>query len=121
MLEVDKCPLCGSENIEWMGDAFEEGNLTPFHCHQCDSFFGEEDVRRKKLMENAESLADEFTSRVLETKYGERFKKLDNLEDDKELNDEWEYFNDKFYDIISGKKFDDAMLGSVKKKIRKKK
>lgn len=34
------CPLCGSENIEWMGDAFEEGNETPFHCHKCDSFFG---------------------------------------------------------------------------------
>ncbi len=40
--EVNYCPYCGSENIEWMGDAFgdteEEG--TPFHCHQCDTWFG---------------------------------------------------------------------------------
>ena len=34
------CPYCGSENIEWMGDAFDEDNETPYHCHKCDKFFG---------------------------------------------------------------------------------
>lgn len=36
---VKHCPLCGSENIEYMADAFEKGNDTPFHCHECDNFF----------------------------------------------------------------------------------
>lgn len=36
---LKKCPFCGSENFEWMGDAFGE-NETPFHCHECDSWFG---------------------------------------------------------------------------------
>lgn len=38
--QVKFCPLCGSSNIEWMGDAFPEDNQTPFHCHECDNFFG---------------------------------------------------------------------------------
>ena len=40
--EVNHCPYCGSENIEWMGDAFEdEGEeVTPWHCHHCDTWFG---------------------------------------------------------------------------------
>lgn len=37
--EVAFCPYCGSENIEWMGDAFGDEE-TPFHCHQCDKWFG---------------------------------------------------------------------------------
>lgn len=42
---IEKCPHCGSENFEWVGDAFEEGNETPYHCHECDLFFGEKDVK----------------------------------------------------------------------------
>lgn len=37
--EVDICPYCGSENIEWMGDAYGDEE-TPFHCHECDEWFG---------------------------------------------------------------------------------
>ena len=37
---VNHCPFCGSENIEWMGDAF--GEETPFHCHECDRWFSAE-------------------------------------------------------------------------------
>lgn len=65
---------------------------------------------------DVQALADELTSKVLETKYGERFKKLDNLEDDKELNDEWEYFNEKFYDILFASGFNVEMEKSIKKK-----
>jgi len=36
---VDVCPFCGSENIEWMGDAF--GDETPYHCHECDRWFSD--------------------------------------------------------------------------------
>ena len=39
--DIKKCPYCGSENIEWVGDAFDEDNKTPYHCHECDLFFGE--------------------------------------------------------------------------------
>lgn len=37
--KVAFCPYCGSENIEWMGDAYGDEE-TPFHCHQCDKWFG---------------------------------------------------------------------------------
>ncbi len=39
---VNHCPFCGSESIEWMGDAF--GEETPFHCHECDKWFSAEFV-----------------------------------------------------------------------------
>ena len=42
--EITNCPHCGSENIEWVGDAFAEDNETPYHCHECDKFFGENDI-----------------------------------------------------------------------------
>ena len=39
--DVNYCPFCGSKNIEWMGDAFgDTPQETPFHCHNCDSWFG---------------------------------------------------------------------------------
>jgi hypothetical protein len=42
--DVKCCPFCGSPNIEWMGDAFGDSDPddygTPFHCHECDSWFG---------------------------------------------------------------------------------
>lgn len=34
---VEYCPYCGSTNIEWMGDEYED---RPFHCHECDRWFG---------------------------------------------------------------------------------
>lgn len=37
---VEKCPYCGSEIIEYVGDALPDDNETPFHCHECDRFFG---------------------------------------------------------------------------------
>ena len=43
------CPYCGSENIERIGDAFEEDNKTPYHCHECNSLFGEEDITRENI------------------------------------------------------------------------
>ena len=39
--EITKCPYCGSENIEWMGDDDYFGD-THFHCHDCDRWFNED-------------------------------------------------------------------------------
>lgn len=36
---VDYCPFCGSDNVEWMGDAYGDEE-TPFHCHECGEWFG---------------------------------------------------------------------------------
>ena len=44
-----------------------------------------------------ESLADELTAKVMTETYGERYTKLDNLEDDKELSDVWDELNEGFY------------------------
>ena len=33
---VGFCPYCGSENVEWMGDALGDD---AFHCHECDTWF----------------------------------------------------------------------------------
>ena len=47
--DITCCPYCGSENIEWVGDAFEPSNATPYHCHECDKFFGKEDTEREDI------------------------------------------------------------------------
>lgn len=36
-LDVCYCPFCGGENIEYMGAEYEP---RPFHCHECDKWFG---------------------------------------------------------------------------------
>jgi hypothetical protein len=42
--DVNVCPFCGSNNIEYEGVVFGDGDHenygTPFHCHHCDSWFG---------------------------------------------------------------------------------
>ena len=40
--DLNHCPYCGSENIEYMGDEDYWGE-THFHCHECDSWFSEDD------------------------------------------------------------------------------
>lgn len=54
----------------------------------------------KFTLDDIQNFADEFTSRLLHTKYGERFDKCDNIEDDEEINQDWEWLNEKLYDII---------------------
>ena len=51
-----------------------------------------------KLTESkVQSLADEFTAKVMTETYGERYTKLDNLENDQELSDVWDELNGGFY------------------------
>ena len=48
-----------------------------------------------------QDLADKFTSEVLTAKYGERFTSLDDIEDDWEIDYDWEYLNERFYETIN--------------------
>ena len=40
-----KCPYCGSENYEWMGDVAWSEDDKPYCCHNCDSWFGENELK----------------------------------------------------------------------------
>ncbi len=40
------CPYCGSENWEWMGDEYSP---QVNHCHECDRWFGDDDIVREDL------------------------------------------------------------------------
>lgn len=48
-----------------------------------------------------QELADKFTNEVLTAKYGERFTSLDDVEDDAEINAEWDFLNEEFYETIT--------------------
>jgi len=48
-----------------------------------------------------QDLADKLTSITLTELYGERFTNLEDVEEDEQLNREWEYLNEKFYDTLS--------------------
>jgi hypothetical protein len=57
-----------------------------------------------------QDLADKLTNEVLTEIYGERFTELDNIEDDKELDNDWEHFNEQFYDMLKYYYGDDEVL-----------
>ena len=48
-----------------------------------------------------QTLADKFTNEVLTAMYGERFTSLEDVEDDDEINEKWDYLNEQFYDAIN--------------------
>ena len=47
-----------------------------------------------------QDLADKFTNEVMAAKYGDRFTQIDNIEDDAEMDADWEILNEKFYNVI---------------------
>ena len=47
-IKIEKCPYCGSENYEHMGEN-DYWNGMPWHCHECDSWFNEEEYERQEL------------------------------------------------------------------------
>ena len=51
--EIKKCPLCGSEHIEWMGGEYEPNE---WHCHECDSWFSKDDAEHQLYWENISCL-----------------------------------------------------------------
>ena len=46
-------------------------------------------------------LADSCTSVVMKHLFPLRFEICDNIEDDKEMNEKYEYLNEKFYEVIN--------------------
>jgi hypothetical protein len=48
-----------------------------------------------------QDLADKLTNNLLTEIYGERFTNLNYIEDDQQIDSDWEYFNDKFYSMLS--------------------
>ena len=55
MVKIKKCPYCGSENFEHMGDN-DYWNGMPWHCHECDSWFNEDDYLHQLYWENISCL-----------------------------------------------------------------
>ena len=49
---------------------------------------------------NIQTLADDFTSDVMSQYYGKRFDDCEDLEEDPEMDNDWEYLNAEFYNII---------------------
>lgn len=47
-----------------------------------------------------QDLADSITSHLLSLVYGERFDSLDDITTDEEIDNDWEYFNEKFYNEL---------------------
>lgn len=55
MAKIDCCPYCKSENFEHMGDN-DYWNGMPYHCHECDSWFSEDDYLHQLYWENISCL-----------------------------------------------------------------
>ena len=47
-IKIEKCPYCGSENFEHMGEN-DYWNGRPWHCHECDCWFNEDDYEHEML------------------------------------------------------------------------
>lgn len=54
-IKIDCCPYCKSENFEHMGDN-DYWNGMPWHCHECDSWFSEDDYLHQLYWENISCL-----------------------------------------------------------------
>ena len=51
-------------------------------------------------MVGRQELTDKLTNLLLTEVYGERFTELDSLEDDGELDNEWEIMNERIYNLL---------------------
>ena len=51
-------------------------------------------------MVGRQELMDKLTNLLLTEVYGERFTELDSLEDDAELDNEWEIMNGQIYNLL---------------------
>lgn len=54
-IKIEKCPYCGSENFEHMGEN-DYWNGMPWHCHECDSWFSEDNYLHQLYWENISCL-----------------------------------------------------------------
>ena len=49
-INITKCPFCGSDNFEHMDENYY-WNGRPWHCHDCDSWFNEDDCQHQLYWE----------------------------------------------------------------------
>lgn len=54
MEKIEKCPYCGSNNIEHKGE--NDFNGMEWYCHECDSWFEEDDCEHQLYWENISCL-----------------------------------------------------------------
>jgi len=54
-IKIECCPYCKSENFEHMGDEDYWGERH-YHCHECDSWFNEDDCEHQLYWENISCL-----------------------------------------------------------------
>lgn len=50
---------------------------------------------------NIQELADEMTNYTMVKRYGVRFDDCENIEEDPEMNADWEWLNEKFYNTLN--------------------
>ena len=51
-------------------------------------------------MDKKERIADELANIVMAEMYGKRFTETDDITDDREMSDIWDYLSDNFYGVL---------------------
>ena len=51
-------------------------------------------------MDKKEKIADELANIVMAEMYGKRFTETDDITDDREMSDTWDYLSDNFYGVL---------------------
>lgn len=51
-------------------------------------------------MDKKERIADELANIVMAEMYGKRFTETDDITDDREMSDTWDYLSDNFYGVL---------------------
>lgn len=51
-------------------------------------------------MDKKDRIADELANIVMTEMYGKRFTETDDITDDREMSDTWDYLSDNFYGVL---------------------
>lgn len=51
-------------------------------------------------MDKKDRIADELANIVMTELYGKRFTETDDITDDREMSDTWDYLSDNFYGVL---------------------
>lgn len=51
-------------------------------------------------MDKKDRIADELANIVMAEMYGKRFTETDDITDDREMSDTWDYLSDNFYGVL---------------------
>ena len=51
-------------------------------------------------MDKKDRIADELANIVMAELYGKRFTETDDITDDREMSDTWDYLSDNFYGVL---------------------